>query len=198
MLDEAATLYLIGDAKASRLLRPIFLALLSEVVDRAYERATLAGGRLEQPLLLCLDEAGNVAPLPNLAEIASTAPSHNIQLVSIFHDLAQARSRYGKTAETVVNSHRARMLLAGVADLETLRYFAGLVGEEEARDYTRTTGAGGTTRSAALRRRPLVAPEALRQIREGHALLLYGRLAPTLIALRMWFADRRLRRLAAQ
>ena len=35
----------------------------------------------------------------------------------------------------------------GVADLETLRYFGGLIGEEEARDLTRTTGAGGTTRS---------------------------------------------------
>ena len=196
LLDEAATLYLIGDAKASKLLRPIFLALLSEIVDRAYERATLSGGRLELPLLLCLDEAGNVAPLPNLAEIASTAPSHNIQLVSIFHDLAQARTRYGRQAETVVNSHRARMLLPGVADLETLRYFAGLVGEEETRDQTRTSGAGGTTRSTAPRRRPLVAPEALRQLRDGHALLLYGRLPPAQIRLRMWFADRRLVRLA--
>ena len=46
------------------------------------------------------------------------------------------QSRYGQQAETVVNSHRARMLLPGVADLETLRYFAGLVGEEEARDRT--------------------------------------------------------------
>ena len=129
-----------------------------ELVDRAYERATLAGGRLELPLLLCLDEAGNVAPLPNLAEIASTAPSHNIQLVSIFHDLQQARARYGKQAETVINSHRARMLLPGVADLETLRYFAGLIGEEEIRELTRTTGAGGRTRSVARRRRPLSRP----------------------------------------
>jgi type IV secretory pathway TraG/TraD family ATPase VirD4 len=195
LLDADATLYLIGDAKASKLLRPIFLALLSEVVDRAYERATLNGGKLERPLLLCLDEAGNVAPLPNLAEIASTAPSHNIQLISIFHDLAQARSRYGKQAETVVNSHRARMLLPGVADLETLRYFSGLVGDEEARDYTRTTGAGGASRSIARRRRPLVAAEALRQLPDRHALLLYGRLAPARIRLRMWFEDRRLRRL---
>ncbi len=198
VLDEAATLYLIGDAKASKLLRPLFLALLSEVVDRAYERATRNGGRLELPLLLCLDEAGNVAPLPNLAEIASTAPSHNIQLVSIFHDLAQARSRYGKQAETVVNSHRARMLLPGVADLETLRYFSGLVGEEEARELTRTTGAGGTTRSTSRRRRPLLASEALRQLPDGHALLLYGRLAPVQIRLRMWFADRRLRAMGAR
>ncbi len=196
LLDEAATLYLIGDAKASKLLRPIFLALLSEIVDRAYERATIAGGRLERPLLLCLDEAGNVAPLPNLAEIASTAPSHNIQLVSIFHDLAQARTRYGQQAETVVNSHRARMLLPGVADLETLRYFAGLAGEAETPELTRTTGTGGTSRSTGRRRRPLVAPEALRQLPEGRALLLYGRVPPAEIRLRMWFADRRLRRLA--
>lgn len=196
LLDQRATLYLIGDAKASKLLRPIFLALLSEIVDRAYERATLAGGRLELPLLLCLDEAGNVAPLPNLAEVASTAPSHNIQLVSIFHDLAQARSRYGKQAETVVNSHRARMLLPGVADLDTLRYFSGLAGEEEVRDTSRTTGAGGASRTTGLRRRPLVAPEALRQLPTGEALLLYGRIAPAQVRLRMWFADRRLRALA--
>jgi type IV secretion system protein VirD4 len=196
LLDGPGTLYLIGDAKASKLLRPIFLALLSEVVDRAYERATRAGGRLELPLLLCLDEAGNVAPLPNLAEIASTAPSHNIQLVSIFHDLAQARSRYGRQAETVVNSHRARMLLPGVADLDTLRYFAGLVGDEEARDRSYTTGASGTTRSTARRRRPLLAPEALRQLPDGGAVLLYGRLPPAELRLRMWFADRQLRRLA--
>jgi type IV secretion system protein VirD4 len=198
LLDEEATLYLIGDAKSSKLLRPIFLALLSEVVDRAYERATLAGGQLPLPLLLCLDEAGNVAPLPNLAEIASTAPSHNIQLISIFHDLAQARSRYGRQAETVINSHRARMLLPGVADLDTLRYFAGLVGEEETREITRTTGSGGTTRSSGSRRRPLVAAEALRQLPEHHALLVYGRIPPTRLRLRLWFADRRLRRLAGK
>ena len=196
LLDEAATLFLIGDAKSSRLLRPLFLALLGEIIDRAYERATFAGGRLERPLLLCLDEAGNVAPLPNLAEIASTAPSHNIQLVSIFHDLAQARSRYGRAAETMINSHRARMLLPGVADLDTLRYFADLLGEEEVRDVTRTTGSGSATRSIGWRRRPFVPAESLRQLPDRHALLIYGRLAPVRLRLRMWFEDRALRRLA--
>jgi len=197
VLNGDTALYLIGDAKASKPLRPIFLALLREVVDRAYERATLAGGRLELPLLLCLDEAGNVAPLPNLAEIASTAPSHNIQLLSIFHDLQQARARYRGQAETVVNSHRARILLPGVADLDTLRYFSGLAGEEETRDTTRTVGSGGNTRTIAVRRRPLVAPEALRELPAGRALLLYGRLPPAEVRLRMWFSDRLLRRLAA-
>jgi type IV secretory pathway TraG/TraD family ATPase VirD4 len=87
------------------------------------------------------------------------------------------------------------MLLPGVADLETLRYFAGLVGVEEAHDRTHTIGAGGTTRSTSRRRRPLVAPEALRQLPEWHALLLYGRIAPVRVRLRLWFEDRQLRTL---
>jgi type IV secretion system protein VirD4 len=196
LLGSSATLYLIGDAKASKLLRPIFLALLSEVIDGAYALANQHEGRLPLPLLVCLDEAGNVAPLPNLAEIASTAPSHNIQLISIFHDLAQARSRYRGQAETVVNSHRARMLLPGVADLETLRYFSGLVGDQERRELTRTVGRGGATRATTRRPTPLISAQELRQLPDGHALLLYGRLAPARLRLRTWFTDRRLRRLA--
>ena len=51
----------------------------------------------------------------------------------------------------MINSHRARMLLPGVADLDTLRYFADLVGEEEIRETSRTTGAGagGGTRTSS-------------------------------------------------
>ena len=196
LLEGNNTLYLVGDAKASRLLRPIFLALLGELIDHAYSEANLNGGRLRTPLLLCLDELGNVAPVPNLAEIASTAPSHNIQLVSVFHDIAQSRARYGRHAETVINSHRARMLLPGLADLDTLRYFSGLVGDQLAHDQTRTTGPGYETRSENPARRPLAPPEQLRQLPDGHALLVYGRLPPAIIRLRMWFDDRRLRELA--
>jgi len=192
LLAGSATLYLVGDSHRSKLLRPIFLALLSELIDHAYHEATWRGGRLPHPLLLCLDELGNVAPLPNLGEIASTAASHNIQLVSIFHDLAQARARYGDQTLTVINNHRARMLLPGVADLETLRYFSELLGEQHLRDPDRSSAEVKAPRE----RRSLAAPEQLRQLRSGHALLVYGRLAPTKIRLRAYFQDRHLKKLA--
>jgi type IV secretion system protein VirD4 len=191
LLSERATLYLIGDSHRSRLLRPIFLTLLAELIDSAYHKATLHGGQLPQPLLLCLDELGNVAPLPNLGEIASTAASHNIQLVSIFHDVAQARARYGDQTLTAINNHRARMLLPGVADLDTLRYFSDLLGHQ----HPRTKDHPGDIKPPR-ERRPLAAPEQLRQLRAGHALLIYGRLAPTRIRLRAYYQDRRLKKLA--
>ena len=150
----------------------------------------MRGGRLRLPLLLCLDELGNVAPLPNLAEVASSAPSHNIQLISIFHDVAQARTRYRDQAHTVINSHRARMLLPGVADLETLRYFSDLLGEEQVTDRARNG------ESSQIRRQPLAAAEELRRLREQETVLVYGRLAPTKLRLRLYFRDRRLGALA--
>jgi type IV secretion system protein VirD4 len=191
LLAGANTVYLISDARRSKLLRPILIALLSELLDHAYETANNSPGRrLAAPLLVCLDELGNAVPIPNLAEIASTAASHNIQLISIFHDIAQARERYGQQALTVINNHRARMLMSGVADMETLRYFSDLVGDEEVKQDR-------TERDSPMRRRPLAPADELRQIKPEHALLIYGALRPAMLKLCLFFKDRRLRDLAA-
>jgi type IV secretion system protein VirD4 len=190
LLDGANTVYLISDARRSKLLRPILIALLTDLLDHAYETANRSPGRrLPRPLLVCLDELGNAVPIPHLPEIASTAPSHNIQLISIFHDIAQARERYGQQALTVINNHRARMLLSGVADIETLKYFSDLVGEEEHKDRR-------SDPDAPVRRRPLAPPDQLRQITAEHGLLIYGSLAPALIRSRLYFNDRKLKQAA--
>ena len=189
LLAEENTVYVISDSRRSKLLRPILIALLTELLDHAYETANNSPGRrLATPLLVCLDELGNAVPLPNLAELASTAASHNIQLISIFHDIAQARTRYRDQALTVINNHRARLLLSGVADMETLRYFSELVGEEEVTDRAE--------RGAPIRRRPLAPADQLRQIKPEHGLLIYGSLRPAMLRLRLYFNDRKLKQAA--
>jgi len=189
LLEGPNTVYLISDSRRSKLLRPILIALLTELLDHAYETANNAPRRrLPNPLLVCLDELGNAVPLPNLAEIASTAASHNIQLISIFHDIAQARTRYRDQALTVINNHRARLLLSGVADMQTLRYFSELVGDEEVKDRS--------DRGAPIRRRPLAPADQLRQIQPEHGLLIYGSLRPATLRLRLYFNDRKLKQAA--
>jgi type IV secretory pathway TraG/TraD family ATPase VirD4 len=186
LLEGENTVYLISDSRRSKLLRPILIALLMELLDQAYETANSSPGRrLPNPLLVCLDELGNAVPLPNLAEIASTAASHNIQLVSIFHDIAQARTRYRDQSLTVINNHRARLLLSGVADIETLRYFSELVGDEEVKDRSNP--------GAPVQRRPLAPADQLRQIKPEHGLLIYGSLRPAMLRLRLYFNDRKLK-----
>ena len=191
------TLYLSAPPAEQRRLRPLFATLVGQVVNAAYAKVGTTGKPLDPPLLVVLDEAANIAPVPDLATIASTAASHGIQLVTVWQDLAQLRARYGSEAATVLNNHRAKLVLAGVGDLETLDYVSRLAGDEDIEQTSVTTDRGGRrSKTAAARSRRLLAPEALRQLRQGEGVLLYGNLPPARLRLRPWFKNRFLRRRA--
>jgi type IV secretion system protein VirD4 len=192
------TAYLCAPAHEQRRLQPLFATLVQEIVAHAYERATATGRPLDPPLLLVLDECANIAPLRELATLASTGAGQGIQLVTVFQDMAQINAVYGADrAPTIVSNHRAKVILSGISDTPTLRYVAQLLGDREVRRVATTVDADGrrsTTESIAYRD---LAPEnLLREMRPGHGVLIYGHLPPARIALRPWFKDRRLRRLA--
>jgi len=192
------TAYLCAPAHEQRRLQPLFATLVQEIVAHAYERSAETGRPLDPPLLLVLDECANIAPLRELAALAATGAGQGIQLVSVFQDMAQINAVYGgDRAPTIVSNHRAKVILSGISDLPTLRYVAQLLGEREVRRHATTTDADGrrsTTESIAYRD---LAPEnLLREMRPGQGILVYGHLPPTQIALRPWFKERQLRRLA--
>ncbi len=193
------TAYICAPAHEQRRLQPLFATLVQEIVACAYERATETGRPLDPPLLLVLDECANIAPLRDLATLAATGAGQGIQLVSIFQDMAQINAVYGRDhAPTIVSNHRAKVILSGIADTQTLDYVARLLGDEEVRQLSSTSGGQGrhsTTESVAYR--SLAPANALREMRPGRGLLVYGHLAPARVELRPWFRERRLRRLAA-
>lgn len=193
------TAYLCAPAHEQRRLQPLFATLVQEIVARAYERSSETGKPLDPPLLVVLDECANIAPLRELATLASTGAGQGIQLVSVFQDMSQINAVYGRDrAPTIVSNHRAKVILSGIADAQTLDYVARLLGDEEIRQTSSTTSAEGrrsTTHSVAYRN---IAPaNVLREMKPGHGLLVYGHLAPARISLRPWFSDRRLRKIAA-
>lgn len=199
LLDGGShTAYLCAPAHEQRRLQPLFATLVQEIVAHAYERATETGAPLDPPLLLVLDECANIAPLRELATLASTGAGQGIQLVSVFQDMAQINAVYGHDrAPTIVSNHRAKVFLSGIADPPTLGYVARLLGDEEVRRLSTTLEAGGrrsTTESIAYR--DLVPENLLREMPPGEGILVYGHLPPTRIALRPWFQERHLRRLA--
>lgn len=190
LIAEAGTLYLCAPAHDQRRLRPLFTAVVRQIVEHAYETVTRTGRPLDPPLLIVLDEAANIAPLEDLDTLASTAAGHGMQLVTIWQDLAQVTARYGPRAATVVNNHRAKVFLSGISDPSTLDHASHLIGDEELHLPATTLGGQGgptTTRSPTTRR--LAPPDALRRIAPGEGVLVYGRLPPARIALRSWFED---------
>ena len=186
LLSGANTLYIVAPANDQRRLSGLFAALVSHIVAGAYERSAKTGRPIDPGLLLALDEVCNIAPLPNLDEIASTGPGQGVHLLCVLQNISQGYDRWGRDrAETIIANHRARLFCSGIGDRATLDYLKGTLGEEEiARISTQQRGIvpGGKTRSTE--HRPLATPHRVRQADRSSSLLVYGRLAPAWITLR--------------
>jgi type IV secretion system protein VirD4 len=77
LLGGPHTLYLCAPAHDQRRLRGYFSALTQQVLAHAFAQATRAGKPLEPPLLVVLDEAAHIAPLPELDGLAATCASRD-------------------------------------------------------------------------------------------------------------------------
>ena len=108
-----------------------------------------------------LDEAANIAPLPDLPGYAATARSHAITLVSIWQDLAQLRNLYGNQAQSLLNNHRAKLFGSGIADVDSLDYLSRLIGEHRHVERQHSHDLDGGRRSVS-EHTSLPAPRATR------------------------------------
>lgn len=180
ILTSDGTLYLCAPAHDQATYRSVFSTVVSEVLVAAFALARIEGGMLRRPLLLVLDEAANIAPLPELDTVASICASHGITLLTCFQDLAQVRSRYGERWATVVNNHRTRILLSGIADpnVEDLvrSYFGDVV--ESFPPSIRSD------RTVGQRSRRLVEPFQLRELPMFRGVVISGRTPPVRLALK--------------
>lgn len=180
------TIFVVATAHEQARLRPVLTVLIQQAIRAAYDEANRHGGTLEAPCLVLLDEAGNIAPLRDLPGYASTARSHGITFVSIWQDLAQIKSIYGERAQTVLNNHRAKLFGAGIADDPTLEYVSRLIGEERRTEVNRSGDLHGPRRSVSEHTswRRLAPVDAIRRLRTGEGILVYGSLPPVWLRLR--------------
>jgi type IV secretion system protein VirD4 len=196
LLSGENTLYVCSPLKDQARLAPAFGGLLNDVMGQAYERANRApGGRLEQPLLVVLDEAGNQR-LDQLPEFASTVAGLGVQLVTVWQSVAQITRAYGQGAGIVLTNHLSKLFYAGLSDQDSLEYVARVVGEEEVESLDASGDWLSFVRPQvrqSTNRVGLVQPHCLRQMRPGDALLIHGTLPPAHIRARRWFDEPDLR-----
>lgn len=194
LLDgRANTAYVCAPAHEQRRLGPVFVALVQDVIDLAYERSTQLGRPLDPPLLVVLDDAATSAALPQLDVYAATAANRGVQLVTTFRHMSQMQARYGDRAEVLLNNHRAKVILSGITDQATLGVLSHLLEDETVRSLAAPSAAGAAAKDGdSLRTRYPSPGEALRRIAPGQGVLLYGHLPPAHLSLRPWFRDRRM------
>jgi hypothetical protein len=106
--------------------------------------------------------------------------------------LNSAREVAAANLVPTVNNHGCKMVLPGIGDPETSEVVAKMIGRTEYTDLQLSHQSGSTSRSYSIRQDQMASPDALRQLQEGTAIVLYRGRPPTIVRLRPWYAERRL------
>jgi type IV secretory pathway TraG/TraD family ATPase VirD4 len=180
-LDDWNTLYMLGSPNEQQAVAGLCAALADHVVETARRRAGVHG-RLTIPLLLALDEAPNVAPIPKLDQLMSTGGGSGICTMLVVQSVDQARNAWGPIVGEALLRDLAtqRVVLGGLGSAKDLKDITSLLGEhDEIIRSVSSRGARGFLAapdiSVNTRLRPVLSESQIREIDSqlsGEALLI--------------------------
>src|SRR5699024_12610922 len=91
-----------------------------------------SGARLYPPLLLCLDEIGNLAPLPSLPTLMAEGGGTGITTLAVLQSLAQARDKWNEhQAGAIWDASIVKIILGGASNSRDLQDLSTLIGERD-------------------------------------------------------------------
>lgn len=200
LLESNGTLFVVGTAETQDVIAPLVAALVEAVTGTARSLAAeTATGQLSPSLLLALDEAANIAPLPTLPTLLAEGGGTGITTMVVLQSRAQARARWGEeAADAILAACTHRVILGGGGELSELEDLTRLIGErdEEVRSHSwspwgaGTNSGGGAQTSSSLRRIPILTPADLQAMDKGTGVLCSPGMRPALVWLPAWW-DRR-------
>lgn len=194
LLDENGTVCLVASPSNAERYGPLFTSIIASIIHAAEDRFEKTGKPLEKALGCFIDEAGNALRYPKLPTTLTTGRGIGIAMLTIWHDLAQLASRVGQDgARTVISASTLRMLLPGLADDNTLRYFNYIFSKEQTERPTHSTGPSGSSTSTGIVETDLLPVDKLREIPTFTAIVQYFNLPPIRANMRLTWRDEDLR-----
>jgi type IV secretion system protein VirD4 len=192
---SADTVYICASGADQALAAPLVVGLIEQIRSGAYLAASAAAraGRWPgPPIALLLDEAANIAPLPDLPAIVSEGGSQGLVTLACFQDMSQARARWGAAADGFPTLFGTKVVLGGINDMRTLDMISRLAGEFEVphNSVNRRAwpiGRQHPTVTLSTRRQPRLPVDVVANLPPGESILIKGPRPPTLLHLTPWF-----------
>ena len=150
---------------------PLFRGALRMILD---EQQRLVDARVQQKLLVVLDEAASVSSLDDLDLLAATVSGLDVTLLTVVQDFGQLTARWGPKASTIVNNHTTRLIFGGLSDPSAISFVPELKRGADEKPET-----------------------PLRELSAGRAVLVANRRPAALIKTLPWWRSAHLRGLAS-
>lgn len=190
------TLYLMSGSGESPL-NPLITMLADSIVREAQKLSQERPGEvLWPPLRLVLDEAANVAPIPDLHSIMSDSGGRGITTIVFAQTFAQMESRWGQgNARAIRDSATLSLYLGGIKEQELLKHLSALGGTYDAPRESVSASKQGTSVTSSTETLPRFDAEKIGKMtipddvggKYAEAYLVYRNLQPAIIRLRPWW-----------
>ncbi|MFT3888999.1 MAG: TraM recognition domain-containing protein [Arachnia sp.] len=188
-LRAKGTLYLLATGAGANNSAALVAAFVEDVVEAARRIAAVSpGARLDPPVLLALDEVGNLAPLPSLPTLMAEGGGTGITTMPVLQSLAQAREKWSENAAGAIwDASIVKIILGGASNAKDLHDLTTLIGDrDEVTDSTTVGDHGSRSSQRSIRRVPIMPPDAIRTLPFGTALVLLRAAPPIVTRMRAW------------
>jgi type IV secretory pathway TraG/TraD family ATPase VirD4 len=189
-------LYLLTEARSPA--SPLIAALTDTVMRAGRRRAEMAGGRLDPPMVLLLDEAANICRIADLPDLYSHLGSRGMVPVTILQSYQQGVTVWGEPGMAALWGAATKKIIgAGIDDPRLARDLALLTGQHDVPVRSVSYGDGRASEQISLHRREILEAADIRALPFGTALLLATGARAALIQQQPWHQGPNAGRIAA-
>lgn len=188
-IRDKGTLYLLATGAGAGNSAALVAAFVEDLVETARKMAARSpGARLDPPMLLALDEIGNLAPLPSLPTLMAEGGGTGITTMPVLQSLAQARDKWSDDqASAIWDASITKIVLGGASNSRDLQDLSTLIGErDEFTDSVTLGDYGSRTNQRSIRRVPILPPDRIRTMPFGTAVVLLRSAPPIITDLMPW------------
>jgi len=188
-IRDRGTLFLLATGAGAGNSAALVAALVEDLVETARRMAARsAGARLDPPMLLALDEIGNLAPLPSLPVLMAEGGGTGITTLAVLQSLAQARDKWNEhQAGAIWDASIVKVILGGASNSRDLQDLSTLIGErDELTDSTTVGDYGSRSNQRSVRRVAILPPDRIRSLPFGTAVTLLRSAPPIITDMRGW------------
>ncbi|MFD6608665.1 type IV secretory system conjugative DNA transfer family protein [Micromonospora chalcea] len=198
LVESTDTLYLLSKDGAGAA-APLVAGLTDQVLRAAVTAAEAHGGRLDPPLVACLDEAANICKIRDLPELYSHFGSRGIIPLTILQSYRQGTRVWGEQGmDALWSAATVKLVGAGIDDGRFAEDLSRLVGEHDVTVASRTRdGQGRTSYQTSVRRQRILDPAQIRALPKGSALLFATGVKVAMLNLLPWYDEPNADRLTA-
>tara|TARA_R110002167_G_scaffold145649_9_gene336670 strand:- start:137 stop:1192 length:1056 start_codon:yes stop_codon:yes gene_type:complete len=188
-IRDRGTLYLLATGAGAGASSALVAAFIEDLVETGRKiAATSPDTRLDPPMLLALDEIGNLAPLPSLPTLMAEGGGTGITTLPVLQSLAQAREKWGENnANAIWDASIVKIILGGASNSRDLQDLSSLIGErDEITDSVTIGEQGHRSAQRSIRRVPIMPPDVIRTLPFGTGVVMLRTARPIVTDLRPW------------